>query len=567
MSFSLIFAGYGLGVIFDDIVKPLIYKELINLFSSSAGKDLILEQAMYMVVFLSLIVVIYNLGFRIGDFANSYFQSKVMKSLYDFTFNRLLEHSYHFFSSNFSGSIITKSRRFVRSYETLMDIVSFPIYFSLIVFLGIISILFFQAPLLASIFLFWSLLYLGITFLFIRKKVNYDAIEAGADSMVSARLADSISNILNIKIFSSDQREKAGFQAITSDEEIKRRRAWNFGNLQNLAQAAMMGALQVFVVYLSIYLWYRGDLSLGMFAMLQAYMINLFGFLWNLGHSLTRAAKSLTEMQEVIDIFDTPIDILDSKNPEKLRIKEGRIIFKNISFAYKNNNPVLDDFNLEIFPGERVGLVGHSGAGKSTITKLLLRFDDTSSGSIVIDGQNIKNIAQNDLRSVVSYVPQDSILFHRTIRENIAYGKSDATAEEIEMVAKKAFAHEFIVKLRRGYNTMVGERGVKLSGGERQRIAIARAMLKNAPIIVLDEATSSLDSVSEAHIQEAFVELMKGKTTIVVAHRLSTIQKMDRIIVLENGRIIEMGTHRELVSRNGIYADLWNHQSGGFLSD
>ena len=227
----------------------------------------------------------------------------------------------------------------------------------------------------------------------------------------------------------------------------------------------------------------------------------------------------------------------------------------------------MQDFNLIIKPGERIGLVGHSGAGKSTITKLLLRFADALEGSIVIDNQDIKNVTQNDLRKVISYVPQEPILFHRSIKENIAYSKPDATKEEIIEVAKKAHAHEFIEKLPQGYDTLVGERGIKLSGGERQRVAIARAMLKDSPILMLDEATSSLDSISEHYIQDAFNELMKGKTTIVIAHRLSTIQKMDRIIVLDKGKIVEQGTHKELLELNGSYAELWNHQTGGFLEE
>jgi ATP-binding cassette subfamily B protein len=304
-----------------------------------------------------------------------------------------------------------------------------------------------------------------------------------------------------------------------------------------------------------------------MVVLLQAYMGNLFDILWNLGRSLTKAMKAITDMKEVVDIFDLPIDITDPKRPEHLRMHEGHIVFNKLSFSYKGGNAVLKDFNLDIAPGERIGLVGHSGAGKSTITKLLLRFVDAVEGNIMIDGQDIKNITQNDLRSVISYVPQESILFHRTIGENISYGRPDATQAEIVDVAKKAFAHDFIAKLPNGYDTLVGERGIKLSGGERQRVAIARAMLKNSPVLVLDEATSSLDSVSEAYIQEAFTELMKNKTTIVVAHRLSTISKMDRIVVLEDGNIIEMGTHQELLRKNGVYADLWNHQSGGFLKD
>jgi ATP-binding cassette subfamily B protein len=240
-------------------------------------------------------------------------------------------------------------------------------------------------------------------------------------------------------------------------------------------------------------------------------------------------------------------------------------VFRDVSFSYKNGQKVFSKFNIDIAPGERIGLVGHSGAGKSTFTNLILRFADVSEGSITIDGQDVKSVAQDDLRSVVSYVPQESILFHRTISENISYGKLDATKDEIIEVSKKAYAHEFIEKLPHGYDTYVGERGVKLSGGERQRITIARAMIKNSPILILDEATSSLDSTSEQYIQEAFSELMKGKTTIVIAHRLSTIQKMDRIVVLEDGEIVEMGTHKELIEKGGNYATLWDHQVGGFI--
>ncbi|MEX2028311.1 MAG: ABC transporter ATP-binding protein, partial [Candidatus Curtissbacteria bacterium] len=362
-----------------------------------------------------------------------------------------------------------------------------------------------------------------------------------------------------------ERKEKLGFQAVTKDEETKRRKAWYFDNFQNVIKAVMMFALQTAVLFGNLKLWYSGELTLGTFVLIQTYMVTIFLILWNLGRSLSKAVKSLTEMQEVIDIFDIVPDILDPKKPEPLKIGLGRIVFNNVSFTYQEGSDVLDDFNLDISSGERVGLVGHSGAGKSTITKLILRFADIMQGSITIDGQDIKNITQNDLRSVVSYIPQESILFHRTIGENIAYGRPSATQEEIIAAAKSAHADEFISNLPRGYDTMVGERGVKLSGGERQRVAIARAMLKNAPILVLDEATSSLDSVSEHYIQDAFNELMKGKTTIVIAHRLSTIQKMDRIIVLENGRIAEEGTHKELLDKGGVYANLWSHQTGGFL--
>ena len=271
-----------------------------------------------------------------------------MKRLYDSTFENLLKHSYHFFSNNFSGSIIAKSKRFVKQFETFTDILSFQIWFSIVILIGVLFIFFFKSPLLAYIFLGWSVLYILITFLFIRKKIYYDTQEAAADSLVTARLSDAILNILNIKIFSSDKKEEKSFAIVTADEENKRRKAWYFGNFQNLVQAAMMAILQVVVLFVSIRLWYLGELSLGTLTILQVYLLNLLNVLWGLGRSLTKAINALTDMKEVIAIFDSPIDILDSQKPESLKIKHGHIIFNNVSFSYKGGNMVLKNFNLDI---------------------------------------------------------------------------------------------------------------------------------------------------------------------------------------------------------------------------
>ena len=338
-----------------------------------------------------------------------------------------------------------------------------------------------------------------------------------------------------------------------------------WGNRIDVLQSFFSFVIGTVILYILTQFWIDGKISTGMVVLVETYLTMILVRLWDLSSSLVRFMKSAADMKETVDIFEIIPDILDPQNPEKLKMNKGHLIFKDVSFKYQMSGEVLNNFNLEIAPGERVGIVGHSGAGKSTITKLLLRFNDVTSGKITIDGQDIRTVIQDDLRSVISYVPQEPILFHRPIKENISYGKPDATKEEIIEVAKKAHAHEFVSKLPKGYDTLVGERGVKLSGGERQRIAIARAMLKDAPILILDEATSSLDSISESYIQDAFSELMKGKTTIVIAHRLSTIQKMDRIIVLDKGQIMEEGTHQELLEKDAVYADLWNHQTGGFL--
>jgi ATP-binding cassette subfamily B protein len=562
---SFVFIAYTIGILADLIIKPYLYKEIIDTLVDGGSRGETIEQVTILAVLVAVSILILNLGYRLGDFASSYFQSKIIKEIHDTTFGRLLRHSYHFFSNNFSGSIVAKAKRFARSFETFADVITFELFFSIMTLLGVIVVLLIKTPVLAYMFMGWSVIYVLVTIAFIKKKISYDSLEAEADSKVTARLADAILNVLNIKIFSKDKKEASSFAEITDDEERKRIKAWNFANIQSLTQSLLMGVLQIAMLVVTIRMWYAGTISIGMIVLVQTYMFKIFDTLWGLGRSLTRAIKALTEMQEVVEIFDSPIDVADPKKPERLKMREGHIKFDNITFTYKDGASVFKNFSLEINPGERIGIVGPSGAGKSTITKLLLRFSDLIKGKITIDGQDICRVTQNDLRSVISYVPQESILFHRSIKENIAYGDPDTSEDKVIEVAKKAHAHEFIEKLPQGYETLVGERGVKLSGGERQRVAIARAMLKDAPILLLDEATSSLDSVSEGYIQDSFDELMKGKTTLVIAHRLSTIQKMDRIVVLRDGNIEEIGDHKTLLANKGLYADLWNRQSGGFI--
>jgi ATP-binding cassette, subfamily B, bacterial len=289
--------------------------------------------------------------------------------------------------------------------------------------------------------------------------------------------------------------------------------------------------------------------------------------LWQFGRVVRNVNRAFGDSAEMTEILQLEPEVKDPEIPEGLRIRRGQITFKKVSFRHDNKEVLFKKLDLRIKPGEKVGLVGPSGGGKTTLTGLLLRFMDIESGQILIDNQDITDIRQADLRSSISYVPQEPLLFHRSLRENIRYGNLKAEDRAVEGVAKLAHAHDFIRDLPEGYQTLVGERGIKLSGGQRQRIAIARAMLKNAPILVLDEATSALDSESEVLIQDALWKLMEGRTAIVIAHRLSTIQKMDRIVVLENGRIVEQGSHKELLRSGGTYAKLWDHQSGGFMED
>jgi ATP-binding cassette subfamily B protein len=321
------------------------------------------------------------------------------------------------------------------------------------------------------------------------------------------------------------------------------------------------------MMYLALKFWKAGRLTVGDFTLIQLYLISIFDRLWGMGKQVRSFYEALADANEMTDILLTKPEITDAPNAKKLKLTSGKIEFKNVDFRYHKNAAVFNKFNLQIRPGERVALIGPSGGGKSTIVKMLFRFHDVTGGEILIDSQDISKATQDSLRDNLALVPQDPILFHRTLMENIRYSKNNATDEEVVAAAKAAHAHEFIIASQNGYNTYVGERGIKLSGGERQRVAIARAILKNAPILVLDEATSSLDSESEHYIQDALKNLMNGKTVIVIAHRLSTIMQMDRIIVLENGKITEQGKHAELLKvEEGTYQKLWQIQAGGFSS-
>lgn len=566
LAFYSILVLFGIRVILDGIIKPIYFKKIIDLLSySDLNRLLFTQELMRLVVITISISFIVLIVARFCKFVIFGFEINVIRELRNLCFKKIQNHSQTFFANTFSGSLVTKSRRFVGAFETMFDIFIYDFYSTVILLIGIFFVLLRESKNIALIFFIFIFFYISIVLIFLKKKIEYDKIEAAADSKIGGFLADVFGNILAVKIFSSGNKEIKNFSEITIDASKKSKKSWFFGLKIEVVQAVLSFIVFSAILYFMITLWIENKVTTGTVVLVQTYMVIIFDKIWSLSNMLMRFMKSAADMKEIVDIFEIKSDILDPVKPEEIKMNKGHLVFNNVCFRYKSGQDVFKDFNLDIKSGERVGLVGHSGAGKSTFTNLILRFTDVDSGSITIDGQDIRNVLQDDLRSVVSYVPQESVLFHRTIKENIAYGKPDATDEEIIAIAKKAHAHDFIEKLPNKYDTFVGERGVKLSGGERQRVSIARAMLKNSPILILDEATSALDSVSEQYIQEALNELMKGKTTIVIAHRLSTIQKMDRIIVLEEGDIVEEGTHKELIEKEGVYADLWNHQVGGFI--
>jgi len=564
-SFFSTFVFYGASMVIAGSITPLYYKKIIDVISLGGAIQNKETLLMSLFVKLALFILAYNIFFRTADFFMVFCQTRILRDLRNYAFDKTTEHSYVFFSNNFSGSLVAKIKRFVGSFETIHDTTVFAFWMVAVKLLSIIVVLFWTIPILGLVFSVWCVAYIAMTMFFVKKKIKYDFKESEEDSRVTARFSDVISNILNIKLFTSKKNEYESFMEISERERLAQSKAWRLGNIIFASQGFLLMTLEMAGMYFAIRLWLDGSISAGSVVLVQIYMGGIFASIWELGRAVARFYKALSSASEMVEIFEKKLDVADLPNPESCAIKNGEIVFENMVFGYNKNNFVFESFNLKILAGEKVGLVGRSGSGKSTLTKLLLRFVDVKDGFIKIDGQNISNLRQSDLRKNIAYIPQDTILFHRSLRENIAYGNDQATEEEIVEASKKAHAHEFISSFSDGYDTLVGERGVKLSGGERQRVAIARAMLKKAPILILDEATSSLDTISEKYIQDSFEQLMSGRTTIVIAHRLSTVQKMDRIIVLDKGKIAEEGTHKDLLEKNGIYGELWKHQTNGFL--
>ena len=488
-------------------------------------------------------------------------------------FHRLmLGQSLGFYQDEFAGRVSAKVMQTALALRDVVMTVADMVVYVLVYFITSGVILVALDGWLLLPFIGWIAGFALVMRLLIPKLGRTAAAQADARSLMTGRITDAYSNITTVKLFSHGAREAAYAKQSMEEFMVTVHAQMRLATLLHTCSFIVNSSLTAGTTALGIWLWYHGQVGVGAVATATAMALRVNGLSQYIMWESARLFENIGTVNDGMATLSKPQTILDKPNALPLKVSQGEIKFEHVDFSYEAGKPLLNGFNLTIRPGEKVGLIGRSGAGKSTIVNLLLRFYEPQSGTISIDGQNIGDVTQESLRAQIGLVTQDTSLLHRSVRDNIVYGRPDATEAEMISAADRAEASGFIPNLsdakgRRGYDAHVGERGVKLSGGQRQRIAIARVMLKDAPILLLDEATSALDSEVEAAIQESLDKMMDGKTVIAIAHRLSTIAAMDRLIVLDKGRIIEEGSHAELLEKHGLYAKLWAHQSGGFLSE
>jgi len=550
------------------ILAPLIFADIIG--KVSAG-DIPSEQLFAVLAPQALIfLVVFAFSSLVVEKLRMWFAWKMeLRAMYGLAsrcFNTLSTQSMQFHNDRFSGSLVSQTNKFVGGFERFIDEFIWNIFPLICMFTFIFIVLWPLVPVFTAALIAFVIVYTLIAGLTFKKIAYLNEEEASASNKQTGQLADSITNIFSVKSYGRETHERrryANFQRTTLNAGLAVMRSVIVRDVMfSFVNIGIIAALIIFLIGGPA--WF--GISVSTMVLIVTYSQLIAGDLWsinNIFRSFNRIFGDAYDMTKILDAVDLVEDV---PGATELKVKKGAVDFRSVLFQHSDaKSPLFEDFTLHVKPGERIGLVGTSGSGKTTLTKLLLRFADINDGTITIDGTDIRNVTQVSLRENIACVPQETSLFHRSIAENIAYGQPDATPEQIQRAAQLANAEEFIVDLPDGYETLVGERGVKLSGGQRQRIAIARAILKDAPILVLDEATSALDSESEALIQGALQELMKGRTSFVVAHRLSTVASLDRICVLDGGKIVEQGTHRQLISRSGQYAKLWNRQTGAFL--
>ena len=549
-------------------VGPLIIAQLLSIIQHNQLHD---SKNLWTLIVLYSVSGLWSsvIGWRLVLYLVWAFETAMQRDLYAQCFSKLTNQTLFFHSNKFGGSLVSQTNKLVGAVESFWDTIIWsvlPLVVSLVGSIIVLSTLLWQYALFLLIF---SIVFSLVVYYGSKPMAKLTKKEAKASNKLNGQLADVISNVLAVKSSGAEATEQKFFAKTVS--------SWRDSSLD-----VMRGFLKVSTIYSSINMVIKiGAIAFAVYAaqnnlvsvasvyLIITYTGSVAHELWNMNGIMRNYNRIIGNANDMVEILQTPTTLID-KSSSKLKVTNGEISMDKITFTHDEGqgDTLFHDFSLDIKPGEKIGLVGASGSGKTTLTKLLLRFADIDSGKITIDGQDISEVTQASLRAKIAYVPQEPLLFHRSVRENVAYGRPDATDAEIEEAAKKAGAYDFIVGLKDGFDTMVGERGTKLSGGQRQRVAIARAILKDAPILVLDEATSALDSESEALIQKSLETLMENRTSIVIAHRLSTIAKLDRIIVLKDGKIVEDGSHDELINKKrGVYAKLWARQSGGFIEE
>jgi len=519
---------------------------------------------------LLLVSILGVLGNRLGFRAFMKLQAGTMARLEELAFNNILRRSAGFHADNVGGKLVSDINDYPEAFNKLSGAVIATIIPFFLILVSGTTVVTIQSPILGVVIGIMSIFAISAGIWDSRKRGPIRKARLRLRKLTVSHIADTVMNVQTAKIFASEDRELESHKKFGGDLMRVRQHDWASASNQGNNKIAILMSLQIIFILVAISAMEDNIALLTASIFGLSFMTMIVNRLFETTQVIRAIDDSLLDASPITSYLMQELEIKDKSHAATLKYNKGEVKFDDVWFRYsdaKKNDHVFSSLNLDIAPGEHIGLVGPSGGGKSTLTKLLLRFDDLKAGSISIDDQNIADVSQASLRQTVSYVPQEPLLFHRTIKENIAYGRPNASLHEIKDAARKANAHDFIKALPQGYNTIVGERGVKLSGGQRQRIAIARAILKDSPILVLDEATSALDSESESLIQSALWKLIEGKTALVVAHRLSTIQKMDRIIVLSNGEIIEQGSHKDLLNNDGLYAKLWSHQSGGFISE
>ena len=548
-----------------DVVLPVFAGRMVDAIAGGPdGFDAALH-ALFTIVALGIVyVLLRDTVFR----SIIRLTTRVMQAMTQEAFWRVQRFSTDWHANSFAGATVRKISRGTWAMDLLNDVILVELLPSILVLLGATALLAARWPLMGAAVAAGVALFLLVSLVLVLRYVAPAARLANEmDSKLGGNLADSIGCNAVVKTFGAERRED-GFIARTVETWRQRTsRTWHRGTNSGTTQNLMMVGLNGMVLGIGLWLWRQGLATPGDITYVLGTYALIHGYLRGVGMHVRNLQRAVNDMEELVDFMDQPLGVEDRPGAPEIAVDAGRIDFDAVTFRYQGQQqPIYDGFSLTIAPGERIGLVGHSGSGKSTFVKLVQRLYDLDGGAIRIDGQDIAGVTQESLRRQIALVPQEPVLFHRTLAENIAYGRPDATMEQIVEAAKQAYAHDFIARLPQGYETLVGERGVKLSGGERQRVALARAILADAPVLILDEATSSLDSVSESLIQAAVEKLIVGRTTIIVAHRLSTVQKVDRILVFDRGRIVEQGTHAELVKREGgHYRQLFEHQAMGLI--